>query len=58
MLQNFLARSHWFNELMEAQATELGMNVLRQPGSATVDDLCDRVLDDLGSRSPRPSMPS
>ena len=31
-----------------------GMNVLRQPGDATVDDLCDRVLRCLGPRAPRP----
>lgn len=52
MLGNFLARSHWFTDLVEREATELGMNVLRQPGDATVDDLCDRVLEDLGPWAP------
>ncbi|MEJ2665977.1 MAG: AAA family ATPase [Deinococcales bacterium] len=53
MLGNFLGRSYWFTDLVEKEATELGMNVLRQPGDATVDDLCDRVLEDLGPRAPR-----
>ncbi len=54
MLENFLARSYWINDLVEEQAKELGMNILHQAGDATVDDLCDRVLEDLGSRLPRP----
>lgn len=57
MLENFLARSHWFNRLVEAEATELGMRILRQPGDVPVSDLRDQVLEDLGLRSPRPRIP-
>ena len=54
MLRNFLARSHWFNALVQAEAGQRGMHVLRQPGDVTVDALCDRALEHLGSRAPRP----
>lgn len=58
MLANFLARSHWFNALVEGQAAELGMQVLRRGGNVTVDELCGQVLDAMGPRSPRPVSPS
>ncbi len=54
MLANFLARSRWFNGLVQAEAGERGMRVLHQPGDVPVDALCDRVLEHLGTRAPRP----
>ena len=52
MLASFLARGLWFKDLVEAEATDLAMPVLRQPGDATVDDLCDQVVGALGLRAP------
>jgi 2-phosphoglycerate kinase len=48
MLENFLARSLWYNELIEKQATELQMNILHQGGEKSVDDLCKIVLENSG----------
>jgi 2-phosphoglycerate kinase len=45
MLENFLARSFWFNDLIKREATELQMNILPQPGETSVDELCQMVLD-------------
>jgi 2-phosphoglycerate kinase len=45
MLENFLARSLWFNDLVRREATELQMNILPQPGETSVDELCQMVLD-------------
>lgn len=53
MLANFVARSQWFNELVRTEATELGMNVLYQDGTATVDDLCAAVLSTRSGTSLR-----
>jgi hypothetical protein len=44
MLQNFLARSLWYNELMREQATALGLPVLHQDGHASVDALCAMAM--------------
>ena len=44
MVANFLARSLWFNDLMEAQAAAFKMNILRQDGTMSVADLCTLVL--------------
>ena len=44
MLENFLARSLWFNELIKREATDLGMTVIYQAGTTTVDELCDAIL--------------
>ena len=44
MLENFLGRSHWFNELMRKQVTGRRLNLLPQTGKASVDQLCDLVL--------------
>ncbi len=44
MLENFLARSHWYNDLIKQQATELQMNILPQTGETSVDQLCEMVL--------------
>lgn len=43
MLSNFLARSLWHNDFIKEQAAERGLNVLRQDGSTSVDDLCRMV---------------
>lgn len=40
MRQNFLARSLWFNSLIEQEAARFGLDILRQDGSTSVDDLC------------------
>jgi 2-phosphoglycerate kinase len=40
MLQNFLGRSLWYNELIREQATALGLPILHQDGHASVDSLC------------------
>lgn len=45
MLDNFLARSLWFNDLIREQATELQMNILVQGGERSVEELCQMVLD-------------
>ena len=45
MLENFLARSIWYNDLIKQQATELQMNVLPQAGETSVDELCEMVLE-------------
>jgi hypothetical protein len=47
MLENFLARSLWYNDLIRQQATELQMNILPQPGDASVDDLCKMILETI-----------
>ena len=44
MLDNFLARSLWYNDLIEQQASELQMNILPQDGERSVDQLCDMIL--------------
>lgn len=44
MLENFLARSLWYNDLVRRRAAELGLNVLVQRGDASVDELCEAVL--------------
>lgn len=43
MFERFLARSLWYNTLIETQAESMGELVLRQDGMQTVDDLCDLV---------------
>lgn len=47
MLENFLARSLWFNALIQQQASALGMRVLFQDGGSSVDDLCSLILEEL-----------
>jgi len=44
MLENFLARSRWFNALVESQAAEQGAKVLRQNGQVPVEALCREAL--------------
>jgi hypothetical protein len=43
MLENFIARSLWFNNLIKDQATEFQMNILPQEGITSIDDLCNMV---------------
>ena len=47
MLENFLARCLWYNDLIKKQATELQMNILPQTGDISVDDLCNMVLETI-----------
>jgi len=47
MLENFLARSLWYNELIREQATELQMNILPQDGERTVEELSQLIVDTL-----------
>ncbi len=44
MLKNFLARSHWYNDLIKEQATKLGMHTIFQTGEISVEEMCDLVL--------------
>jgi 2-phosphoglycerate kinase len=44
MLNNFLGRSIWYNELIKREATELGLNVLKQDGNFSVDALCAMAM--------------
>jgi len=50
MLNNFLGRSLWYNELIEDQATKLQLPILRQDGNASVEELCDIVISDGSDR--------
>lgn len=47
MLQNFLGRSYWYNDLIRQETAKLDMPILVQDGSASVDDLCDLVIGQL-----------
>jgi len=44
MLQNFLGRSFWYNDLIRREAEEHGMRILYQDGTKTVDSLCEQAL--------------
>ena len=44
MLENFLARSLWYNNLIKEQASALQMTILPQTGNVSVDDLCNMIL--------------
>jgi 2-phosphoglycerate kinase len=48
MLANFLHRSIAWNDLVCSEAEHLGMPVLEQDGSRTVEDLCDEVMALVG----------
>lgn len=48
MLANFLARSLWYNSLIEEQARQYQMTILPQPGGNSVEQLCNMVLKALG----------
>ena len=47
MLQNFLARSYWYNDLVKEEAEELGLPILFQDGTRSVDELVDEVIRQL-----------
>lgn len=47
MLANFLARSRWRNRLVEAEAGELGLPIILQPGDRSVEDLAAEVISHL-----------
>ncbi len=49
MLEKFLARSLWFNDLVRREAAEFQMDILPQPGETSVDELCQMVLDSSGA---------
>ncbi|MBX3437550.1 MAG: AAA family ATPase [Planctomycetaceae bacterium] len=49
MLQNFLARSLWYNELIREHVTELQMNLLEQSGAITAKELSQRVVNCAGT---------
>lgn len=44
MLENFLARSLWYNDLIAQQSAAFRMPVLYQTGDVSVDDLCEMLL--------------
>jgi len=48
MLENFLGRSLWFNDLIREQATKHHLTILFQPGNKSVDQLCNMVLEQSG----------
>lgn len=48
MLENFLARSLWYNDLIKEQSTQYHMTILPQPGDNSVDQLCNMVLENSG----------
>lgn len=50
MLQNFLGRSLWYNDLIQEQATALGLDVLRQDGRASLETLCSEAMERIGGR--------
>lgn len=47
MLENFMARSSWRNQLVCDEATAAGLPVLHQPGDKPVADLVHEALDQL-----------
>ena len=51
MLQNFLKRSFWHNDLICREAKKFGQTVLYQNGDTSVDDLCEIALERLAAQS-------
>lgn len=49
MLENFLARSLWYNDLIREQARQQGMTILPQSGNMSVEQLCDLVIESVGA---------
>lgn len=45
MLGNFIARSAWHNELIQAEAKQLNLPVLVQDGTVSVEELCQIACD-------------
>lgn len=50
MLGNFIARSAWHNELIQAEAKRLNLPVLVQDGTASVEELCQIARDVIADR--------
>jgi len=48
MLENFLGRSLWFNDLIREQAIKHHLTILLQPGDKSVEQLCNMVLEQSG----------
>lgn len=48
MRENFLARSLWYNVLIEEEARRYAMPILAQTGEQSVEQLCDQVLESAG----------
>jgi len=44
MLENFQARSLWYNDLIKEEASQLQMNILLQEDDTSIDDVCNRIL--------------
>jgi adenylate kinase family enzyme len=53
MLDHFMSRSLWRNELVAAEARDLGFPVLDFDDDVPIDDLADRALAQLGLGPPR-----
>ena len=51
MLQNFLKRSFWHNDLICREAKKFGQTVLYQNGDSSVDDLCEIALERIAAHS-------
>lgn len=50
MLNRFLGRSLWWNQLIEWQARAVGHQLLRQDGTKSVDELCRQIEASFASR--------
>ncbi|MCA9914756.1 MAG: hypothetical protein KC496_15490 [Anaerolineae bacterium] len=44
MFQNFMARSLWYNQFIEEEATAFGMKILRQTGDVSTEEFCEMIL--------------
>jgi 2-phosphoglycerate kinase len=44
MLRNFLSRSFWYNDLLREQASRLGLPMLEQDGTVSVDTMVEKVI--------------
>lgn len=45
MLNNFLARSLWYNDFIQTEATQQKMDILYQDGQMSADKLCQIILE-------------
>jgi hypothetical protein len=52
MLDNFMSRSLWRNQYVASEAQRLGLPLLHQDGTVSIDSLVDRALAALGSERP------
>jgi 2-phosphoglycerate kinase len=51
MLRSFLARSFWYNDLIQAEASEHSLPIIQQDGSRSVESLCDEILSHAALRA-------